>query len=207
LANRPSTEKKSCGEARGRPKGSKAREQVVNNAGKAFVKYGYHACTVEHILEETGVSRTNFYRFFKNKEEVFGSIFQNSLEELREKMQGSRKRLDKESSALEKIDRLFDAYLEACFSVEELLPILVEESQTLPEYRALKELTFNRFKKNMTEILVQGGYQKPDPLMLEGVLAAVDRVLLIESKKNKNVSSKKKTVKMICMNFVSLLVN
>ena len=69
---------------RGRPKGSNAQQQIVENAGGAFVKHGYHACTVEHILEETNVSRTNFYRFFKNKEAVFESIMRDQLDKLRE---------------------------------------------------------------------------------------------------------------------------
>lgn len=190
----------------GRPKGSQARQFIIDNAGSAFVKHGFHACTVAHILEETGVSRTNFYRFFKSKEAVFESIYQQCLEKLASEMKVSRKYLSSATSAQDHFEKMFDAYLGACFSDDELLPIIIQESQTLPEYRALRDKMLKDFKGNFNRVLPEHGYQKPDPLVLEGFLAAVDRIMLLEAMKSGSSASKIKKVKKACLTFTTLLL-
>lgn len=177
-------------ERRGRPKGSTVREDILENAGAAFVKQGYHACTVEHILYETGVSRTNFYRFFKNKEEVFEAIFQDKIEKLFSQMMAAERTVPDKASARERLDLSLQSYLEACFSVEDLLPILILESQSLPKSRKIKETVLKGFLDRITNTAFRIGGKKPDSLLVEGFMAATDRILLVESQKQSSSDDK-----------------
>lgn len=191
---------------RGRPKGSDVEQQIIDKAGVAFVKNGYSACTVEHILEETGVSRTHFYRFFKNKEAVFQAIFLDQVTQLTKIMDHSRSQLDKNMSAEEMIAAMFETYLKACFSLEDLLPVIFQEQQSLPELRLMREQMIGRFKDNIKKLLKKHGYQTPDDLLVEGCLAAVDRMVLVESLKNISSLKKIEHVKKISVEFTSLLL-
>lgn len=55
-----------------------AREEVevrVLSAGRAvFSREGYRAATVSHILDEAGISRGTFYKYFANKRQVLYDI-------------------------------------------------------------------------------------------------------------------------------------
>lgn len=201
------SKKNACtGVGRGRPKGSTVREDIIESAGLAFVKHGYHACTVAHILEETGVSRTNFYRFFKNKEEVFEAIFLNSLENLAQGMQQARETLPKKMDARDKIVYLLDKYLRACFSMEALLPVIIEESNSLPRYRVIKEDVLKLFFNNISKTIVAGGHPKPDALRVEGFMAAVDRIVLLEAQKKLSSQRKINQCKKSILPFAEVLI-
>jgi AcrR family transcriptional regulator len=191
---------------RGRPKGSTAKQHIVDNAGAAFVKHGYHACTVEHILEETGVSRTNFYRFFKNKEAVFESIMREQIERLNEIQKTTRQTLQDEASAEEKLQIMFESYLNACFSLGDLMSIIFQEQYSLPELRKLREALLERFKVDIKKLLKEDGYRSPDNLLLEGCLAAVDRMVLVESLTDDSIDVKIAKVKDYSCQFTNLLL-
>jgi len=191
---------------RGRPKGSNAQQQIIDKAGAAFVMHGYHACTVEHILAETGVSRTNFYRFFKNKEEVFEHIMREQLERLNEAQKITRQLIPADAPAEENLQIMFESYLKACFSIGDLLSVLFQEQYTLPELRKLRELALSRFKNNITTLLKSHDMPKPDDLLLEGCLAAIDRMMLLESLSNDPIETKITKVKMNSCQFTALLL-
>ncbi len=176
--------------SRGRPRGSNVCEDVVDKAGAAFVKHGYHGCTVEHILQETGVSRTNFYRFFKNKESVFEALFSHSLANLQAGMEVAREEGSKNMTSLERADFLLEHYLLACFSKEELLPILMQESLALPRYREIREKALQNFAKNIAQSIERDGFGESNALLIEGFMAAVDRIVLLESQTNFPIKTK-----------------
>lgn len=67
----------------GRPSGDfSAHAQILTGASQAFAAKGFAECSVEDILEAAGVSRRTFYRFFRNKEEVFEALFDLSAKVL-----------------------------------------------------------------------------------------------------------------------------
>ncbi|MGH7889529.1 MAG: TetR/AcrR family transcriptional regulator, partial [Thermodesulfobacteriota bacterium] len=48
----------------------KSREKIIEVAGELFHKRGYHQTSLDEILEESGVTKSNFYYHFKTKEEL-----------------------------------------------------------------------------------------------------------------------------------------
>ncbi|MFN3603163.1 MAG: TetR/AcrR family transcriptional regulator [Leptonema sp. (in: bacteria)] len=62
------------------------REDIVNSARKVFVEKGFHHTSITDIIRGTGLSRSTFYLYFKNKEEIFAillhQLYQNLLSDL-----------------------------------------------------------------------------------------------------------------------------
>lgn len=59
---------------RGRPPMSEAdvekvRDRIIDGTRHAFARVGYHGLSVELIIEEAGVSRPTFYKYFRSTEE------------------------------------------------------------------------------------------------------------------------------------------
>src|SRR5580658_6943770 len=46
------------------------RAHIVAAAERAFVRYGFHAATMQHVAEEAGMSAGNLYRYFPSKEAI-----------------------------------------------------------------------------------------------------------------------------------------
>lgn len=64
---------------RGRPPRSlqdveRTRRQITDAASRVFAEHGYHGMSVELIIQEGGISRPTFYRYFKNTDEVIDLI-------------------------------------------------------------------------------------------------------------------------------------
>src|SRR5271168_928864 len=46
------------------------RALIVAAAERAFVRYGFHAATMQNVAEEAGMSAGNLYRYFRSKEAI-----------------------------------------------------------------------------------------------------------------------------------------
>jgi TetR/AcrR family transcriptional repressor of uid operon len=44
------------------------RSEILSAAERAFVRYGFHAATMNHVADEAGMSAGNLYRYFPAKE-------------------------------------------------------------------------------------------------------------------------------------------
>lgn len=51
------------------------RQNIINAAKQLFSEKGYAATGLREIAEKAGVSLGNIYNYFKNKEEIFCSLF------------------------------------------------------------------------------------------------------------------------------------
>lgn len=73
----------------GRPRRSEAetekvRARIVDAAERTFARDGYHGVTATRVIEEAGLTRTNFYRYFRNADEPLAIVFERCTNDLRE---------------------------------------------------------------------------------------------------------------------------
>lgn len=61
-----------------------SREKILSSALRLFARHGYAATTVRMIAEEAGVSQGLLYNYFDGKEGLLRSIFERSMEDVRE---------------------------------------------------------------------------------------------------------------------------
>lgn len=67
------------------------RKLICDAASRLFVEHGYSSTTLEMIAEEVGYSKTNFYNYFKNKEEVLALLVIELNEEVDKQVEESVK--------------------------------------------------------------------------------------------------------------------
>lgn len=159
----------------GRPTGDySAHAQILNGAAKVIGAKGLVDCAVEDILEAAGVSRRTFYRFFRNKEEVFEALFDI----------GSRILINSVQSAVEaakttyaKLEAGIHAFLEVqaqagplgqALMLEPLRPtskLAARRREVIDEYTRLFEIETQALRR-----------QPPDPLVFRGLVAALEQI-------------------------------
>src|SRR5690349_8680122 len=54
---------------------AKIRQRIVDAAERTFAREGYHGVTATRVIEEAGLTRTNFYRYFRNSDEPLQLVF------------------------------------------------------------------------------------------------------------------------------------
>jgi TetR/AcrR family fatty acid metabolism transcriptional regulator len=94
---------------------SKKKEKyglILDAAQKVIAENGYHGSQVSRIAKEAGVADGTIYLYFKNKEDILISLFQDRLGELVETFHSSIRDTDTADQALRKICEIHFSQLE-----------------------------------------------------------------------------------------------
>lgn len=62
------------------------REQILDGAKRVFMKLGFSAASMNDVTREAGVSKGTIYVYFKNKEDLFGSLIERERTRIAESM-------------------------------------------------------------------------------------------------------------------------
>ena len=65
-------------------KGQKTRSEILEAAFALFLERGIHATSVDDILDAAHKGKSQFYHYFKNKEDLIHRLLQTHLVELKE---------------------------------------------------------------------------------------------------------------------------
>lgn len=63
---------------------NKRKEHVVHMAHELFIEKGYHATSIQDILNRSGISKGSFYNYFASKGELFKAVFTSIHSQLEE---------------------------------------------------------------------------------------------------------------------------
>lgn len=61
-------------------RGQKTRQKIIDTAFSLFHQQGVNATSVDEILEKSGTGKSQFYYYFKNKDDLVHSVLQNFYE-------------------------------------------------------------------------------------------------------------------------------
>src|SRR4029077_8382820 len=84
------------------------RDRILQAAVKVFARNGFHATRVSEIAKAAGVADGTIYLYFKSKEELLISLFEDRVERLLAFM---REELPKHETAPEKLRLLIEMQL------------------------------------------------------------------------------------------------
>jgi len=100
------------------------RKLILDAAVKVFARKGYYGCRVSDIADEAKIAYGLVYHYFKSKEEVLNSIFQERWQVFVELL----RQLDRQDASLsEKIHRIAGAILEAYRMNPEMMEVVIME--------------------------------------------------------------------------------
>jgi TetR/AcrR family fatty acid metabolism transcriptional regulator len=137
----PSTSAQASG-ASGRRTGDK-RERILHAAVRVFAKKGFYATRVSEVAKAAGVADGTIYLYFKSKDELLVSIFEDRVEKLLRYMQSELPKLEGAQPKLRRIIELQLGLLEGERDLAEVITVILRQStKLLKEYAAPKFLAY-----------------------------------------------------------------
>src|SRR5437899_2775144 len=95
-----------------------SRERILQSARSLFYEVGYQATSVDDILKQCGVAKSNFYYHFRSKEELAFAVLEAQIADFEALVTRSLR-----NSALtpsERIARFFDQICQAQVKVQKM---------------------------------------------------------------------------------------
>lgn len=153
------------------------RARILRGAAAAFARQGYGGTAVESILEASGVSRRTFYKYFKNKEEVFRTLFDISVQRLAAAVRAAND--EGEGTAVERMVRAVEAYIVIHANAGPLARVMLLEQlaprSPLGDKRREASVVFAKLIRSSAR---RSGLSDPDPILVHGVVAAINQICI-----------------------------
>jgi TetR/AcrR family fatty acid metabolism transcriptional regulator len=137
-----------------RRRGGDKRERILSAAVRVFAKNGFYATRVSEVAKAAGVADGTIYLYFKSKEELLVSLFEDRVERLLSYM---KKELPKNASAKERLRAVIEmqlGLLEGERDLAEVITVILRQSTKL-----MKEYAHPRFLAYLDSIarIIQEG--------------------------------------------------
>ena len=178
------------------------KKDILTASVQVFAEKGFHAAGIADIAQKLGMGHGTFYRYFKNKEDIFDSAVNEILKEIvsiaiNEKPDGAETIEDYKAQLFRIGDKLFQLFLED----DSMARILFFESQSVSAIQKKISNSMQIFDDYTSAYLKNGikkGFLRKD-LDLRITSRAVNTVIfegikevsLIESKKERLAAGKK----------------
>jgi TetR/AcrR family fatty acid metabolism transcriptional regulator len=141
------------GEARRGPSGDK-RERILRAAVRVFARKGFYASRVSEIAKAAGVADGTIYLYFKSKDEVLTSLFEDRMSRLLEVLRAEIAGLERADARLRRIVELQLGLLEGERELAEVITVnLRQSSKLLKQYAARR---FTEYLELMASIVAEG---------------------------------------------------
>jgi AcrR family transcriptional regulator len=140
----------------GQPRGAEedVRARIFDSALRLFSQRGYAATSLREVAEDAGASKPMIYYYFGSKEQLYGSIVQEILEEMASAI---RHRLTAADSPRERLLEFCRAYLEYFMTNEDVIALVLREVFGLGDaMRRFSETLGEQVRRPLDEILADG---------------------------------------------------
>lgn len=130
------------------------RKQILDVAVRVFSKKGFARTQVDEIADLAGLGKGTVYRYFKNKKNLFLSVVDRGIENLKNLVLEA---MAKEKESLVKIKKAIETYLKFFEEHTNLIGILIHEQSEFQ--KRIQKRYFSRYYKHinkMEEIFRQG---------------------------------------------------
>lgn len=149
--------------------------RILRGAVSAFGRLGYGGASVEAILEDAGVSRRTFYKHFRSKEDVFRALYDRAVGRLLKTVRDVE--VPAEGGVVARVSKAVDAYIAAHEKAGPLARVMLLEQFTPGSPLATqRDEAMAAFAKLISQGARKAGAGDPDPLLVAGVVAAINRI-------------------------------
>ena len=144
--------KRASGEPR-RGAGDK-RERILDAAVKVFAKKGFHATRVSEVAKAAGVADGTIYLYFKSKDEILVSLFEDRVAKLLAYMKAELPKAPTAAGKMRRVIELQLGLLEGERDLAEVITVIIRQSSKLmKEYAAPK---FNAYLDSIAKVVESG---------------------------------------------------
>ena len=186
------------------------RAKILRSATKVFARNGFYHSKVSEIAREADVADGTIYLYFKNKEDILISIFEESMDDI---LGLTREEIGTDQDALSKLRRfvrLHMTLMEKNPRLAEVIQVeLRQSSKFMKEYKNVKFLEYLQF---IAEVIEQGQregliHKEVSPAIFKRMLfGALDELALqwVLSKKRYSLTSMADQVTDIFVNGIAV---
>ncbi|RHW33423.1 TetR/AcrR family transcriptional regulator [Lysinibacillus yapensis] len=129
-------------------------KQIVDAAVIVIAENGYHQAQVSKIAKQAGVADGTIYLYFKNKEDILISVFQEKMTVFVESLQDI---IQNGNSSSEKLSRMIDNHFNVLAQDRHLATVTqLELRQSNKEIRLKINAILKEYLKLLDEILIEG---------------------------------------------------
>jgi AcrR family transcriptional regulator len=111
---------------------TEVKEKIVQAAITTFSKYGYDKTRMDDIAKSAKLGKGTLYLYFKSKEELFYTISENSIKELKEQLS---KLFSKKEDLVHDAEKFYDQYRNLIHDSEKVSFEMIAESSRNPKLR------------------------------------------------------------------------
>jgi len=141
-----------------RKKEGNKEQAILNAAVKVFAQNGYHRSKISSIADQAGVATGSVYLYYKNKESILLTIFDQLWTELTNNLRETVKRSDIDPS--KKLDLVIDQFFDNFIANPSLASVFVNEQHHLiKDRRGNVAKHYNDFL-DLAEEIIREGVQK-----------------------------------------------
>jgi TetR/AcrR family fatty acid metabolism transcriptional regulator len=162
---------------------SDKRERILNSAMKVFASKGFYGAKVSDIAEAAGVADGTIYLYFKSKDDLLISLFEEQMARVQVEL---TRAMDGADRAPEKLRRFVHAYMELVADNRHAAEVItIELRQSAKFMKEYKNPRFAEFLKALAGIVDEGQRQgdlRPDippPLAARALFGALDELALM----------------------------
>jgi len=150
------------------------RNRILAATAAAFGQRGIAAATVQHVLDEAGVSRRTLYQHFGSKEEILDALFEVATDMLLAQLDVL---VAHRGTLRERVVLAVDGYLAKVRESGPLVTVLTAEAMR-PDSRLAPRR--KRTMDRMVEVLIGSvsEAERPDPLAVRVALLATESLIL-----------------------------
>ena len=131
------------------------RQRILEGALKAFARKGFYNTKVSEIASEAGVADGTIYLYFKNKDDLLISLFEDRMEWIIDRLRGELSMV--EGDVFEKLRRCVELHFQLASDEPELAEfITVELRQSAKFVKEYKNKSFVDYLVIMEELVAEG---------------------------------------------------
>jgi TetR/AcrR family transcriptional regulator, cholesterol catabolism regulator len=131
------------------------RRELIDAAAKAFAQRGYHATTIEHLIEASGLTRGGIYHYTKSKRDLLLAVIDELMTPLLAEAREVVERPQPPEAHLRQLLRLWLAHVA---SHRDHMVVFAQERRTLERGRGWSEVrdARGRFEAMLGEVIDRG---------------------------------------------------
>jgi len=137
-----------------RSDGSQKHERILKAAIKVFAKNGFHNSKISQIAKEAGVADGTIYLYFRNKDDILISLFEEKMDIVIKDFKAVLAKVDDPTEKLKTFIRHYVEFMENQKALAEVISVELRQSNKfMKEYVPVK---FAEFLKILSTIVREG---------------------------------------------------
>ena len=130
------------------------RKEILRAAVSVFATKGYHGCRIADVAKQAGVAYGLVYHYFKNKEELLESVFEQSFGRW---SNATDQVIQGDGSVEQKLERIVEFAIDAYHRDPQAVRVLILEIGRSPAFRAPEKVSAMQHLLEATARLIGRG--------------------------------------------------